>query len=181
MPNSRAFLTALFAPLLRAFAPRKPFLGDQTRGPQPHRTRQAGVLKAVLRVLAAGPCPLDEVVAQAGGYTRAQVLAALRYAAKRGYVAFRSDGKWALLPCGIKPAGGLLSQRVPPQPGEWFPARLGVPRSVLTSDPSEGILAPEAPRYGVPQLTPEEQEALLRTQSEASNFIGYDNGEGDPE
>ena len=91
-------------------------LADERTGPPKRRTRQTGVLKAVLRVLADGPCPLAEVVAGASLvdyatgrhlYTRAQVLAALRYAVKRGYVRFTycaglgagmgPGGRWALI------------------------------------------------------------------------------------
>lgn len=95
-------------------------LGDERTGPQKKRTRQAGVLKAVLRVLADGPCPLAKVVAEVSTvmvgngstsikehrvYTRAQVVAALRYARKRGYVARGEDWRWRAI-CPEEAPGG---------------------------------------------------------------------------
>jgi len=81
------------------------------------RTRTTGVLKAVLAVLEQGPCPVNEIVAQAGGYTRTQVLATLRYATSIGRVCRDDKGRWMLMP--------------PAKPGEWFPAKFGVSRGVV--------------------------------------------------
>jgi len=99
------------------------------------RRRTTGVLKAVLAVLEEGPCPVSEIMSRASiaagaelvgvgdvafyrpVYTRAQVVAALRYAATIGRVCRDDKGRWALMP--------------PAKPGEWFPAKFGVSRGVV--------------------------------------------------
>jgi hypothetical protein len=119
--------------------------GDESTVPRKKRTRQTGVLQAVLEALKPGPTTFPELLTRLRfklpplgdrGVTRAQILPALRYAAHKGYIELGHEPlpfrRAVLTDTGrarLKPADPLLAPVIGSDtPGESFPAKFGVPQ-----------------------------------------------------